>query len=35
MNALIAELIKNSGEYSANLPIIKNIAGLKTLKDKV
>ena len=35
MNALIAELINNSGGYSANLPIIKNKAGLKTLKDKV
>ncbi len=35
MNALIAELINNSGGYSTNLPIIKNKAGLKTLKDKV
>lgn len=35
MNALIAELVNNSGGYSVNLPIIKNKAGLQTLKDKV
>lgn len=35
INALISELINNSNGYSANFPIIKNKAGLQTLKDKL
>ena len=35
INALISELINNSNGYSANLPIIKDKAGLQTLKDKL
>ena len=35
INALISELINNSNTYSANLPIIKDKAGLQTLKDKL
>ena len=34
-NALISELINNSNGYSANFPIIKDKAGLQTLKDKL
>ena len=35
INTLISELINNSNAYSANLPIIKDKAGLQTLKDKL
>jgi len=35
INAIITELINNSNEYSANLPTIKDKAGLQTLKDKL
>ena len=35
INGLIAELINNSNQYSANLPIINDKAGLQTLKDKL
>ena len=35
IKAIITELINNSNEYSANLPTIKDKAGLQTLKDKL
>ncbi len=35
MKAVIAELINNSGTYSANLPIIKSKDELVKLKDKL
>lgn len=35
MNVVIGELINNSSEYSANLPVIKDKAGLQILKDKL
>ena len=35
MNAVISELINKSSEYSANLPVIKDKAGLQILKDKL
>ncbi len=35
MNAVISELINNSSEYSTNLPVIKDKAGLQILKDKL
>ena len=35
MNAVISELINNSNDYSANLPVVKDKAGLQILKDKV
>ena len=35
MNAVISELINNSNEYSANLPVIKDKAGLQILKEKL
>ena len=35
INAIIAELINNPNEYSSNLPIIKDKAGLQTLKEKL
>ena len=35
INALISELTNNSSGYSANLPVVKDKAGLQILKDKV
>lgn len=35
ISELISELIHNSNDYSANLPVIKDKAGLQLLKDKV
>ena len=35
MNAVISELINKSSEYSANLPVIRDKAGLQILKDKL
>ena len=35
ISELISELINNSNDYSANLPVIKDKAGLQLLKDKV
>ena len=35
INALISELINNTGNYSNNLPIIKSKDGLGTLKSKL
>lgn len=35
MKAVIGELINNCNEYSANLPVVKDKAGLQILKDKL
>lgn len=35
INGLIAELINNSAQYSDNLPVVKDKAGLSTLKEKL